>query len=63
MVVVVVINGLFVLTPMRSQPPIYWEIIADDLSKAGQKPGGVWATFQRLIPTGERSGLLMHRNR
>ena len=32
----------------------YWKIIADDLSK----PDGVGAAFQRLIPTGERSGLL-----
>ena len=31
----------------------YWEIIADNLSKAG----GVGAASQRLIPTGERSGL------
>jgi hypothetical protein len=34
----------------------YWEIIADNLSKAGWS----WAVSQRLIPTGERSGLLMH---
>jgi hypothetical protein len=33
----------------------YWEIIADNLSKAGWS----WAAFQRLIPTGERSSLLM----
>jgi hypothetical protein len=32
----------------------YWEIIADNLSKAG----GVGAVSQRLIPKGERSGLL-----
>jgi len=32
----------------------YWEIIADNLSKAD----GVGAVSQRLIPTGERSGLL-----
>jgi hypothetical protein len=33
----------------------YWEIIADDLIKAGV---GVVAASQRLIPTGEQSGLL-----
>jgi hypothetical protein len=33
----------------------YWEIIADNLSKA---PVGVGAAAQRLIPTSERSGLL-----
>jgi hypothetical protein len=33
----------------------YWEIIADNLSKAV----GVGAASQRLIPTGKRSGLLM----
>jgi len=32
----------------------YWEIIADNLKKAG----GVGAVSQRLIPTGEQSGLL-----
>jgi len=32
----------------------YWEIIADSLSKAAWS----WAVSQRLIPTGERSGLL-----
>jgi hypothetical protein len=32
----------------------YWEIIADKLSKAGWSSLGL----QRLIPTGERSGLL-----
>jgi len=31
-----------------------WEIIVDNLSKAD----GVGAVSQRLIPTGERSGLL-----
>jgi hypothetical protein len=35
----------------------YWEIIADNLSKAGWSWGGV---SQRLIPAGERSGLLTH---
>jgi len=30
-----------------------WEIIADNLSKAGFS----WSVFQRLIPTGELSGL------
>jgi hypothetical protein len=34
----------------------YWEIIADNLSKAGWS----WAVLQRSIPTGERSGLLTH---
>ncbi len=33
-----------------------WEIIADNLSKAGWS----WAASQRLIPTGEQSGLLTH---
>jgi hypothetical protein len=33
-----------------------WEIITDNLSK----PVGVWTTSQRLIPTGERSGLQTH---
>jgi len=33
----------------------YWEIIADTSSKLV----GVGAASQRLIPTGERSGLLM----
>jgi hypothetical protein len=33
----------------------YWEIIADNLSKAGWS----WAVCQRLIQAGERSGLLM----
>jgi hypothetical protein len=33
----------------------YWEIIADNLSKDGWSWGCVSA-----IPTGERSGLLMH---
>jgi hypothetical protein len=33
-----------------------WEIIADNLSKAGWSWG--WAPFQRWIPRGERSGLL-----
>jgi hypothetical protein len=33
----------------------YCEIIADTA-----KPVGVWAGFQPLIPTGERSGLLTH---
>jgi len=32
----------------------YWEIIADNLSKAGWS----WAASQRLIPTGKQSGLL-----
>ncbi len=32
----------------------YWEIVADNLSKAGWS----WAVYRRLIPTGERSGLL-----
>jgi hypothetical protein len=32
----------------------YWEAIADNLSKAGWS----WAVSQRLIPTGEQSGLL-----
>jgi hypothetical protein len=32
----------------------HWEIIADNLSK----PDGVGAVSQRLIPTGEESGLL-----
>jgi hypothetical protein len=32
----------------------YWEIIADNLSKAGWS----WAVYRRLIPTGARSGLL-----
>ena len=31
----------------------YWEIIADNLGKAGFS----WGAYQRLIPTGERSGL------
>ena len=31
----------------------YWEIIADNLSNAGWS----WGLFQRLIPTGERSGI------
>jgi hypothetical protein len=35
----------------------YWEIIADNLSKA---PVGVGAAAQAWIPTGERSGLLTH---
>jgi hypothetical protein len=35
----------------------YWEIIADDLSKAGWSWG---LRLQRMIPTGEQSGLLMH---
>jgi hypothetical protein len=34
----------------------YWEIIADNLSKAGWS----WAASQRLISAGERSGLLTH---
>ena len=34
----------------------YWELIADRLSKAGWS----WGVFQRLIPTGERFGLLMY---
>jgi hypothetical protein len=34
----------------------YWEIIADNLSE----PVGVGAGSQRLIPTGERSGLQTH---
>ncbi len=33
----------------------YWEIIADNLSKAGWS----WAVSQPLIPTGKRSGLRM----
>jgi hypothetical protein len=33
----------------------YWEIIADNLSKAGWS----WAACQPLIPAGERSGLSM----
>jgi hypothetical protein len=33
----------------------YWEIIADNLSKAGFS----WAVLQPWIATGERSGLLM----
>jgi hypothetical protein len=32
----------------------YWEIIADNLSKAGWS----WAALQRLIAMGEQSGLL-----
>jgi hypothetical protein len=35
----------------------YWEIIADNLSKA---PDGVGAVFQSWIPTGERSALRTH---
>jgi hypothetical protein len=34
----------------------YWETIADKLSKAGWS----WGWSQRLIPTGDRSGLLTH---
>jgi hypothetical protein len=34
----------------------YWEIIAHNLSKAGWS----WVVSQRLIPTGERSGLQTH---
>ena len=34
----------------------YWEIIADNLSKAGFS----WGGSQPLIPTGEQFGLLMH---
>jgi len=34
----------------------YWEIITDNLSKAGWS----WVASQRLIPTGERSGLQTH---
>jgi|SRR4029450_10391302 hypothetical protein len=33
----------------------YWEITADNLSNAGWS----WGWSQRLIPTGERFGLLM----
>jgi hypothetical protein len=33
----------------------YWEIIADNLSKAGWS----WAASQRWIPTGQQSSLLM----
>jgi hypothetical protein len=33
-----------------------WEIIADNLSKAGWS----WAVCQRLIPRGEQSGLQTH---
>jgi hypothetical protein len=32
----------------------YWEIIGDNLSKAGWS----WAVYRRLIPIRERSGLL-----
>ena len=32
----------------------YWEIIADNVKKAGWS----WGCIQQLIPTGERSGLL-----
>jgi hypothetical protein len=32
----------------------YWEIIADNLSKAGS----IGAVYQRLIPTGKQPGLL-----
>jgi hypothetical protein len=35
--------GLFVLTPMRSQAVNYWEIIADNLKKAGWSYGYVSA--------------------
>jgi hypothetical protein len=34
----------------------YWEIIGDNLSKAGWS----WAVSERLILAGERSGLLTH---
>jgi hypothetical protein len=34
----------------------FWGIIADNLSKAGWS----WGWSQRLIPTGERSGLQTH---
>ncbi|HEV3098886.1 MAG TPA: hypothetical protein VGY75_04150 [Candidatus Udaeobacter sp.] len=34
----------------------YWELIANNLSKAGWN----WAVSRRLIPTGEQSGLLTH---
>jgi hypothetical protein len=34
----------------------YREKVADNLSKGGWS----WAASQRLIPTGERSGLLTH---
>jgi hypothetical protein len=34
-----------------------WEIIAD---KSQQRPVGLGAVSQRLIPKAERSGLLMH---
>jgi hypothetical protein len=34
----------------------YWEIIGNNLSKAG----GVGAASQRLIPTGKQSGLVTH---
>jgi hypothetical protein len=34
----------------------YWEIIADNLSKAGWS----WAVSQPLIPTDEQSGLQRH---
>jgi hypothetical protein len=34
----------------------FWEVIADNLSKAGWS----WAASQRLIPTDKRSSLLMH---
>jgi hypothetical protein len=34
----------------------YWEIMADNLSKAGWS----WGASQPWIPTGEQSGLLMH---
>jgi len=36
-----------------------WEIIADNLSKADWS----WAASQRLIPTGEQSGLQTHTHR
>jgi hypothetical protein len=35
----------------------YWEIIPDNISA---KPVGVTAASERLIPTGEPSGLLTH---
>jgi hypothetical protein len=38
----------------ESQLVKYWEIIADNLSKAGWS----WGTSQRWILAGERSGLL-----
>ena len=34
----------------------YWEIIADNLSKAGWS----WGCVSAWIPTGEQSGLLTH---